>query len=115
MSAILPLVPSIAHYTFSTTIEGAQYAFTVRWNGRDAAWYLDMFDVDGAPMAIGMRVVLGAFLGRRSTHDFFTAGGLYVTDLSNVGREATFDDLGVRVRVQYMTQNDLLAAAAGDL
>lgn len=106
---ILPFVPSDPHYTFDTTIVDEQVFFEVRWNERDSAWYFDMYDANGGPMALGVKVVLGAYLGRQSPHPWFSENVLAAIDttLSNV--DPGFDDLGTRVLIQHYTADTLLA------
>jgi hypothetical protein len=108
MPRALPLVPSVADYTFGSAIDGVQYGFRVRWNARDAAWYLDVARQDGTPIASGLKIVLGANLGCASTDPFFQKYMLTPVDLSNAGRDATYDDLGTRVVVVVMSVTDAL-------
>ena len=97
----LPLVPSTPNYRFATTLDGTSYVFDVRWNARDEAWYLDVYDQNETLIRAGVKIVLGALLGRRSVDPAFPDGLLIATDLSGEGREATFDDLGTRVVVIF--------------
>ena len=98
----LPLVPSIPFYRFGTTLSDVPYIFDIRWNGRDEAWYMDILQEDETPIRHGVKIVLGALLGRRSRDPAFPLGVMIAADLSGEGREATFDDLGTRVAVyQY--------------
>lgn len=106
---LLPLEPSIPHYTFSTVISDNTYLFEVRWNARDAAWYMDVAEQDGAPIVTGVKVVLGANLARRANHKLFTLGAFVAMDTSRTGVDATLDDLGTRVQVVYMTNFEILA------
>lgn len=116
MPTLLPLVPSIASYRFSTTLEAfsegsatepRNYVFDVRWNARAESWYMDILAADETPIRMGIRLVLGTLLGGRSVSLAFPAGALRARDLSNEGREAAFDDLGTRVVVYYFTEDEL--------
>lgn len=110
MPSALPLVPSVFNYRVGTSFEGVQYLVDVRWNGRDAAWYLDLLEEDETPVRLGMKVVLGAVIGGRAFADAdFPAGVLIASDLSNEGRDATFDDLGTRVLVYFYTHAEVAA------
>ena len=99
MAFAIPLQPSIPRYRLSTSLDGVPYIFDVHWNDRDQAWYFDLLEVDESPIIHGVKVVLGTYLGRRSTHQFFRDGVLVVTDLSGEGRDAGLDDLGARVQM----------------
>lgn len=109
MAAIeVPFVPSIGAYRFTTVIETKQYVFDVRWNTRDAAWYFDVLDADESPIVKSIKVVLGAYLGRLSHHPLFTNGVMVAVDLSGQELDATFDDFGTRVAIQYIPVLDLI-------
>lgn len=109
MAAIeIPFAPSIGAYRFATVIGTGSYTFDVRWNTRDAAWYFDVSDSDGAFIVVSVKVVLGAYLGRRSNHPLFANGVLVAVDLSGQELDATFDDLGTRVALQYIPVLDLI-------
>lgn len=113
---ILPFRPSIGHYDFDTDIEDRTYIFDVQWNARDnvdpntgvarGAWYFDVREQDGAAIALGIKIVLGTYLGRRLNHPLFRRGVLLAIDTAGGegrGRDAGFDDLGTRVIVKYYT------------
>lgn len=109
MALVLPFDAESPYYTFSTTIENAEYRFNVRWNGRDAAWYFDILEYDGTPIVHGVKVVLGCYLGRHTNHTLFRQGVIVATDLSGSGRDATVDDLGSRVVVMRLTLDEVLS------
>lgn len=100
---ILPLIPSVARYTFTTQLGDYELQFAVRWNERDAAWYFDIAAETGAPIVSGVKLVLGVALARRCLHPALTAGYLVAVDTSGQRRDAGFDDVGTpatRGRVQ---------------
>lgn len=104
----LPLVPSIAEYRFGMTLNNVLYIIDLRWNSSESAWYMDWYKEDETPIAIGIKVVLGAYLGRRCGEAPFTVGVLVAVDTSGAKREAGFDDLGTRVVVRYIPVEDLI-------
>lgn len=119
MPTVLPLVPSIASYRFSSTLEAytdgaatvpTHFIFDVRWNDRAGSWFLDVLSSDETPIRSGIRLVLGTILGGRTVSLAFPAGALIAVDLSNAGQEAGFDDLGTRVVVYYYTVEELADA-----
>ncbi len=107
---ILPLIPSVRQYTFDTVLDENPYVVRVTWNDRDEAWYLDIADADRVAIAYGIKVVLGANLGRVNNHKLFDNGALLALDRSGENREAAFDDLGDRVLVVYVTGLELAGA-----
>ncbi len=107
MTAELPIDALEKNYQVSSTMDGVTYAFVVRWNGRALSWYFDLLDANGDAIVSGVRIVLGALFGRRSVDPRFPPGRIFASDLSNTGREATRDDLGVRVKLYYTPSADL--------
>ena len=105
----LPVIPNVAYYTFSTVIETEVYTFVFRWNVRDASWYFDCTMEDGTVLQQGVRVVLGAYLGRACTQGFFNQGVLVARDTSGQGLEAKFEDFGTRVELLYLSALDIQA------
>jgi hypothetical protein len=103
----LPLEPSNAHYSFSTTLDGTEYLFDVRWNGRDGAWYFDLLDADEDMIRAGNKVTLGSSPGVRSSDSRFPAGAFLTLDASGAGVEATYEDIGTRVLLLYYSPEEL--------
>lgn len=112
---VLQFEPRQANYTFQSTIDGVTYTFGQRWNQtmRDGAglWIMDVMAEDETPIVMGIPLVLGAALGRRSTHQLFQTGVIQAFDLSGEHREAAFEDLGQRVEVRRFTIEQALAAS----
>lgn len=113
MIQVLPLVPSVPRYDFSTVLDGETFGFTVYWNARDEAWYFDLFAEDETPIRYGVKIVLGSPLGRRTVNPAFPNGIMLAQDLSGEERDAGFDDLGTRVVVYFFTPDDLTELGAG--
>lgn len=104
----VPFVPSIGYYRFGTTLNERPYIFDVRWNSRDESWRFDVREVDETLIIAGVKIVLGAYLGRVSGHQLFRDGVFVAVDLSGKRREAAYDDLGTRVVVEYIPVLELL-------
>ncbi len=115
MAAILNFIPSDGNYRFnsvlSTPAGNHQFTFDVRWNTRDEAWRFDMYDSDGILMVAGVKIVLNAYLGRRSSHPFFDTNVLAAIDTSITGLDPGFDELGTRVQIWHYTITDLAAVS----
>lgn len=89
------------------------YTFDVRWNTRDygeGAWRFDMYDSAGILMVAGVKIVLNAYLGRRSAHPFFNDNLIVAIDTSITKLDPGFDDLGTRVQIWHYTTEDLTNA-----
>lgn len=101
----LPIDALEKNYTVTTVLEGDTFTFDVRWNGRAASWFFDLYDVNGSIIIAGIRIVLGVILGRRSVDPRMPKGAIQASNLSTLkgdkGREATRDDLGIRVKLYY--------------
>lgn len=110
----LPLVGGAggAFQEFDTVLDGVSYTVQHYWNTRDEAWYLNLLDVNGDPIFSGIKIVLGVALGRRVTDPrmpgVFAARDLAATTL-NDQRDATFDDLGSRVVVDFYPLSEWFA------
>lgn len=110
---IVPFIPSVPAYEFSLDIDGVSYTFDVRWNGRASAWYVDVLLSDGTAVARGIKIVLGAYLGRGRLHELFQLGVFVARDTSGDQRDATLDDLGTRVEVVYVPIDEAIGRLVG--
>jgi hypothetical protein len=112
----LPLSPSNPNYGFAIDLAGITYSLGFRWNERDAAWYMDVVDVDGKMVAAGLKLVLGQWVGfRHVAVPNFPRGVFILGDSSGQNVDAGLDDLGARVQVTFYSFTDLavLLAKAG--
>jgi hypothetical protein len=93
-----------AFQTFDTVLNGTSFTIDTYWNTRDAAWYMNLRDVNGDLIFSGIKIVIGVALGRRVT-DPRMPGVFLASDLAattpNTQRDATYDDLGSRVVVDF--------------
>lgn len=106
MAVVLSIIPAEPIQRFSAVLNGTTYGFRVRWNDRESRWYMDVYEADGTPIKVGIAIVLGAYLGRGSTHDLFMSGIFVARDTTRQLAEAGFDDLGTRVEVWYFTRDE---------
>lgn len=90
-------------------LDNAQFIFDVQWNDRDAAWYFNVLDTNENPIYVGIKVVLGTYLGRRCTDPSFPRGIMLANDLSGSGLDPGIDDLGGRVEVWYYLPSEALS------
>ncbi len=109
MATILPFIPSEPFYSFSTSLDGTQYIFDVRWNGRAEQWFYDLKDEDGVAIRSGIRVALWSFSNRRIVDARAPTGLIMPAGPLDDFTEPTFDSLGVKVLVYYYTAAEVLA------
>jgi hypothetical protein len=119
MPLIMPVQPSIARQRLDDTpINGRTYNVLLRWNtrdrdgGNDGAWYMDVRESDNTPIAIGLKLVLGRYIGRYVNHPLFRDGVFVVDDTTGKHTETRFDDFGKRVLLLYFTASEAAAAIA---
>ena len=109
MSVFIPILPGDPNNQFQVVLNDAVYTFDVRWNTRDEAWYFDLTDSEGRLIVAGIKIVLGALLGRRSSHLFFRNNVLVAIDSTLANQDAAFNELGVRVFLKHMTAGEYIA------
>lgn len=103
----LPLIPTVPNYRVVSTLGGTNVLLDVRWNARDAAWYLSISTEDDVLIVANQKLVLGALIGGRATSALFPRGYLIVSDLTGAGIDAGLDELGERIRVMFYGTADL--------
>lgn len=112
MAVRIPFVPSIANYSFSTTLDSQRFEFIVRWNEFDQGWYFDLLDEHEGVIVAGAKIVLGTILMSGSTDPRMPPGMFIVLDSTRSGLDANFEDLGTRVTVIYFSADELGLAAS---
>jgi hypothetical protein len=108
-SIITGFIPNDANYNFTTTLNEVNYKFDVHFNVSDDAWYFDMSDADGKVIIANVKVLLNVLFGRRCPHPFFDENVLVAIDTTTDDKEATFEDLGIRVFIKHMTKGEYIA------
>jgi hypothetical protein len=111
----IAFAPSLGNYDFYTTLGQTPVKLVVHWNAEDndgeGAWYFDMYEVDGAtPIASGLKITIGSFIGRACEHAIFSRGAILARDYSLQDLDPGFDDIGPgqRVRVFYLSADELV-------
>lgn len=80
------------------------FTMRVSWNNRDEAWYLSLYANDLQDIIIeSAKVVLNTDLLQYAYSSFSPSGVLAA--LSETATEITFDNFGVDVQLQYLTNN----------
>jgi hypothetical protein len=101
----LPFTSDPAH-NFTVALGDVKYFFDVRYNDRSKTWVFDLYDDDTkTPLLKAIQLVLGSDLFEPYN---FGIGSLLVVDESYQSKDATFDDLGTRVKVYWFSADELL-------
>jgi len=106
--------PSVPSYDFTTTLSDADFLVEIDWadrSGESGAWFMTLSTAAGEAIFSGVKIVIGAFLGRRSTNPRGPAGFIVCEDTSGNNLDAGFDDMGTRVRVLFFTGEEFFALA----
>lgn len=100
----LPLFPGVPSYFYRIALSGEEYEIRLVWRERAAGWYMTISDLDGDPLAEGVRLVCSYPLIRnRSQATKAIPGQLYAFDLSDSGDASPgLEDLGRRVGLYYV-------------
>lgn len=92
-----------AAYTQTTSLDGKDFSMLLEWNWRCAAWFLSLFDSDGAPVLESQKLVIDADLLHGVTQANRPVGKLILLEISGAYTEATFESLGTRHQLHYLT------------
>lgn len=98
----VPTRPDVPAYTQRTTLDGATYVLTFRWNERASYWTLSIADQDDQPIALGLALVTGSMLLRRCRKATRPPGELLVVDTTGGGGDPGLSDLGTRYALVYV-------------
>lgn len=97
----LPISQEGPHFRFSTELDDTTFGFEFRWNARDSAWYMSIFDGNGTELASGIKVVLNAALPANYTAAGMPGKALVAVDTAGTDEEAGYSDLGRRIIIVY--------------
>ncbi len=109
MAVEIQIAPSVPDQRFTTTLVGVVFTMRVRWNARDASWYLSIYDLLGNRIRVGIRMMLGTFF-RSNAHPSFPPGSFRMVDTSGRNVDAGFDDVGVRVKLKFTPYQEIAIA-----
>lgn len=128
----IPLRSDLPHFTVVTELDGTLYRLEFRWNTRESAWYMHMYDAGEVLIQGSLKCVVGWPLGSlECTDPRRPLGTLVLIDTANSERDPTwtdgrdvynldtvtripgYGDLGDRVRLRYWTLADMQVVASG--
>jgi hypothetical protein len=110
----IPLRADFPCYEFQPELDGVTYTLRVRWNSRESAWYMNISTEDGQIIAAGVKLMLGLPLGSRvrPIDARMPQGLFFLLDTSGQTAEADEADLGGRVKLFYLLEDELPLEAA---
>ena len=101
---VIPIEQTSAWFEFGCELEGVTFTFTFRFNDRDGCWYFDIADASGNALARGLKAVTGwPLLSALRTLPGLPPGELVVSDEAGLDEEPTFDSLGRRHLMFYLS------------
>lgn len=114
MAVIIPCRPDLTWYDMQVVLEDVTYTLEFRWNARELCWYMDLKAEDDDPIVTSVKVVVDFPLCNRVNDPRRPSGYFLANDTVNlVGRDPGITDLGDRVRLLYLTLDEILAELAG--
>lgn len=102
----IPVQSRFPFDSFRVTLDGEAYRLEWKWNDRAESWSLDVLDVNGEPILMGVRVVADWNLFEGRTDRRLPPGALVVRDTSGKGEPPARDELGERAKVFYVPAAD---------
>lgn len=87
-----------------TVLDGVQFALEVRWNRREARWFMDIYDASGNLLIAGVPFIMDYPLTYKSVGRIpgLPAGQFFVADETQTGKTPTRDNLGGDIRLIYV-------------
>ena len=111
MAVLILPSPGGPDVEYSMELEGSTYRLRFRWHERTKAWHLDLADVDGGPIAEGLRLVLLQPLLGGLHHDARPPGDFLCDDATGLDKDPGYEDLGTRVQLLYVEAGTTLETA----
>jgi hypothetical protein len=112
MAFSIPIVREVdgpAFFDLQATLDDVTYTLEFRWNVRLGAWFMNVLDAEGVePSLLGVRLVVDFPLTQnivdRAPPGFFLA--LDTGSAEGEGQDPGFDDLGNRVQLWYVPEEE---------
>lgn len=107
----IPVEQGLAYYEFEVELDGVQFRLEFRYVDRDDAWYLSIYDVDGIPLRMGLRVVPQWPLLQLWADENRPGGEMISLSQGGVTSTPTLDQLGSDAVLVYMDEAEVLSLA----
>lgn len=101
--------PSSADDRITVSLDGSDFIIRYRWFPRPDRWHISLYDADGEPIRVGVRVSPDRPVLRDNAHPFRPPGELIPFDMSGDKRLPTRDEMGrgnERVQLYYVSIED---------
>lgn len=115
---VIPVLPGVPSQRLRVTLDRREYVLDVRWSMREAKWYLDIRDSNGAAIIMGIKIVTGGYslLARYRSSALapkLPAGDLMIDDGRANPTDPTLEELGASAQLTY-SNAAMVAAIAAD-
>lgn len=109
MLSIPTAFDSTPFYTLQVNLDGAVFLLKFRFNQRENVWRLSIYDTENTPLLLGVKIVVGRNLLKRSVDPRMPQGALFADNQTSDASPPGLNDLGEtqRVRLLYVTQAEL--------
>ncbi len=101
----LPTSTTDPNYSIEVTLDGRVFRLLFKFNGRDQAWYLDLFDADDVLLRSGIRIVNDWLLFRLWQTETRPEGDSMAIAQGADTSIAGLQDLGERVLLTYIGES----------
>lgn len=104
----IPLPAGLPHFDLQARLDDVTYTLEVRWNVRASAWYMNVFDAEGAVLLLaGARLVVDFPLFGSSSRTAGPPGMLTILDTTGRHADPDFAALGTTAQLTYVTKAEL--------
>lgn len=100
----IPVDSKDSYYTFTSSIDGDTYRFTLRWNAIVEIWYMDIEGLTNNVLLRGLALIEGLNLLR--PYAVLEMGTLLLYDVEGKGERPTRESLGNRHKVLYISRGE---------
>jgi hypothetical protein len=109
MTRQLQTSTELAYYSQTVELDGSTFLLVFRWNARREYWSVDIFDVDGNPIALARKILVDVDLVKQRHHAGAPAGVLFAWESKDQKEKPGVDELGSRVLLLYLEESELAA------
>ncbi len=109
MSVVIPF-KDLPSFTESIVLDNIPLNFKFVWNGRDDAWYMNIFDSINDPILEGIKIVNGWELISNYTDIRLPLGALLVVSLRDDEEVIGRNDMVDNYKLVYLTEAELDAS-----
>jgi hypothetical protein len=108
VALVIPVFDT-SSFTEELTLDDANYRFRLDWNYRGQFWQLSIYDRDLALLVGGIKVVINYPLLDPYKYLPIPQGELFAIDTSEPNQRIEDGDLGTRVNLVYLTEDEYAA------